>query len=87
MVETALVTLLVQGGLSTRLARKIERSLEDLVSHEIGADGIASAILRAAWLRTAEKHRQLEHVESAYDMLMQRKGACEERTGVCTAPF
>lgn len=70
MIETALVTILMQGGMTHKAALRFERVVDDLQLARGGADGLAAVLW--AWQGTEARSLlvRLDQAESMCDLLM-----------------
>lgn len=69
MRETALVTILMQGGMTHSRAVAFERRIDDLAIVPMGADGLASILMQWRCLEAARLIQRIDDAESMCDLL------------------
>lgn len=80
MIETALVTILMKGGMSLGAAQRFERHVDDLQMCRGGSDGLACVLLAWRCTEVAKLMQRCADAEDYADLLIGQKGACAART-------
>lgn len=79
MVETALVTLLMQGGFSQRRARYFESWLDDHTPAGVTSDTLAAIILTTRKLRDVEPEQKRRAIVVVEKYMRRRIGLDRKR--------